>query len=211
MSLRIQIVDDHAMVRRGIRLLVDGMDGFEVCCESPDAESGYRDYLACRPDLVLLDIKMPSQSGMTLLKRLIARDPRARVMMLTMHNDLIFPRLAFEAGAIGYVTKDADPEVFMQALRAVAQGRKFIEPGLAGRIALEAKEGSDLRSLLTPREFEVFSMLARGETPRRIAEVLHLSPKTVQVHRANILRKLNVDNAVKLAHLAMRHGLLPEV
>lgn len=211
MSVRVQIVDDHAMVRRGLRLLIEGAEGFEVCCESADAVSGFRDFLACAPDLVVLDIKMPGQSGLTLLARIMARAPDARILILTMYDDVIFPRRALEMGARGYVTKDADPEVLLEALRAVAAGDRFIEPALAGRIALEQGKEASLEKVLSAREFEVFCMLARGETPRQIADLLHLSPKTVQVHRANILRKLKVDNAVKLAHLAMRHGVLPEV
>lgn len=208
MTIRIQLIDDHEMVRRGLHLLLSGMKGMDVVCESASGEAGYRDYFNYHPDLVLLDLKMPGEGGMNTLRRLLTRDPAAKVMILTMFDDVVFPKRALEVGALGYLTKDASPHVMEEAIHHVMAGHRFVEPHLAQEIVL-SPEKQDLPShILTSREFEVFAMLARGDSVREIAEHLHLSPKTVNVHRANILKKLKVNNAVKLAHIAVRHGLI---
>jgi len=210
MDIRIQIIDDHEVVRRGLNLLLSSMPGIEVICESDSGEKGYTDYFTHHPDIVLLDLKMPGEGGMNTLRRLLVRDAKARVVILTMFDDVVFPKRALEAGALGYVTKSATPEVLEGALRLVMQGRRFVEPHLAQAIVLNSERADGPSSILSTREFEVFTMLARGDTVREIAVYLHLSPKTVNVHRANILKKLNVNNAAKLALIAVRHGVLTD-
>ncbi len=209
MAIRIQLIDDHAVVRQGLKMLLGSMQDMEVVCESASGEEGYSDYFRHKPDVVLLDLKMPGEGGINTLRRLLARDPDAKVAILTMFDDVVFPKRALEVGALGYITKDASPEVLEEAIRKVAAGQRFVEPHLAQEIVL-APEGQDAPSnILTSREFEVFTMLARGDSVREIAEHLHLSPKTVNVHRANILKKLKVNNAVKLSLIAVRHGIIP--
>jgi len=208
MDIRIQIIDDHEVVRRGLNLLLSSMPGIKVICESESGEKGYTDYFKHQPDIVLLDLKMPGEGGMNTLRRLLVRDAKARVIILTMFDDVVFPKRALEAGALGYVTKSATPEVLEGAIHLVMQGKRFVEPHLAQAIVLNSEREDGPSSILTTREFEVFTMLARGDSVREIAEHLHLSPKTVNVHRANILKKLNVNNAAKLALIAVRHGVL---
>ncbi|MDX8407827.1 MAG: response regulator transcription factor [Mariprofundaceae bacterium] len=208
MTIRIQIIDDHEVVRHGLKLLLNSMQDIEVVCESASGEQGYSDYFKHHPDLVLLDLKMPGEGGMNTLRRMLVRDPKARVMILTMFDDVVFPRRALEAGALGYITKDATPEVLEGAIHTVNEGQRFVEPHLAQEIVLTPENQDAPSHILTAREFEVFTMLARGDSVREIAGHLHLSPKTVNVHRANILKKMKVNNAVKLAHIAVRHGIV---
>ncbi|HXH71522.1 MAG TPA: response regulator transcription factor [Mariprofundaceae bacterium] len=209
MKTRVLIVDDHKVVRQGLSVLVNSIEGFEVVGEAECGENGYRSYFDCRPDIVLLDLKMPGEGGLGMLRRLLARDPKARVIMLTMYSDVVFPKRVLEMGARGYLTKGVGLEVLKEALYTVMAGKSFVEPELAQQmVASGDQEANNPANILTPREFEVFEMLARGDSVHQIADQLHLSPKTVNVHRGNVLKKLKVANPVHLAHIAFQHGVL---
>jgi len=208
MATRVLIVDDHKVVRQGLQMLVNGIAGFKVSGEAESGEAGYREYFDSRPDVVLLDLKMPGEGGIGMLRRLLARDPGAKVIILTMYRDLIFPRRVLEMGARGYLTKGVGLDVLSEALQHVAAGKSYIEPELAQQIVTGAGRQGSPAEILTAREFEVFEKLARGDTVHQIATQLHLSPKTVNVHRSNVLRKLKAANPVHLAHIAYQHGIL---
>lgn len=207
-KIRVQLVDDHQVVRKGIRRLLEESGEFEVACESTNGEDAYRDYRQHKPDVMILDMSMPGEGGIGLLRRLISMYPEARVLVLSMYDDVIFPRRALELGAKGYISKGVDAQILVQAVRKVARGGHFVEPDIAQRMALERVHRDSPISSLTTREFEVFRLLAEGESVKRIAEILHLSPKTVGVHRTNVLRKLEVANLAELTRLAIRHGII---
>jgi len=211
MTKKILIVDDHKVVRDGLRLLVNSTEGFEVVGEAASGESGYREYFDCKPDVVLLDLKMPGEGGLSMLRRLLARDPEAKVIVLSVYLDVVFPRRALEMGAKGYLTKGVGLEVLREALRAVVAGKGYVEPELAQQMLSAPAQEEHPAQVLTPREFEVFEMLARGDSVQAIARHLFLSPKTVNVHRGNVLKKLNADNPVHLAHIAMQHEALADL
>lgn len=208
MATRVLIVDDHKVVRQGLQMLINGIEGFVVSGEAESGETGYREYFERRPDIVLLDLKMPGEGGIGMLRRLLARDPDAKAIVLTMYRDLVFPRRVLEMGAKGYLTKGVGLDVLSEALHQVAVGKSYIEPELAQQMVTGSGRQGNPAEILTSREFEVFEKLARGDTVQQIATYLHLSPKTVNVHRSNVLRKLKAANPVHLAHIAYQHGFL---
>jgi len=169
----------------------------------------YRQAATLRPDVVVLDISMPGIGGLETIGRLARVVPEARVMVLSVHENEPFPSLALERGASGYLTKRCAPEELITAVRELAQGRKYLASDVARRIALGRSDGEPKRlASLSPRELEVFACLARGRSVNEIAANLNLSPKTVHVHRANLLAKLGVKTTAELVALAVRHGVL---
>lgn len=206
--LQVQLVDDHEVVRKGIRRLLEDSGRVSVICESSSGESGFQDYCRHKPDVLLLDLAMPGGDGMGLLKQLMQKYPDSKVLVLSMYDDVVFPKRALALGAHGYVSKGASAEVLLEAVSQVAKGNRYVEPRIAQGMVLQSAQSDGPASVLTPREFEVFSLLAQGDSVSSIASVLHLSPKTVGTHRTNILRKLGARNAADLARLAVRHGLI---
>ncbi len=200
------IVDDHELVRAAFRVMIERMPGFSVAGEAGTVSWALDCARKLKPDLVLLDLHLPGPGGLELLRRLRAELPELRVLVVTMFDDAAHLSRALAAGAHGYLTKDAPPALLRAALEAVAAGKRFIEP----RLADGAAAGADALARLTPREFEVFELLAGGKSVPEVARTLHLSPKTVYVHRSQVLAKLGVDNEAQLARLALQLGLLPE-
>jgi two-component system invasion response regulator UvrY len=207
-KIRVQLCDDHQILRTGVRILLENSGEFEVVCECSSGEQAYTDYQKFRPDVLLLDMSMPGEGGVGLLRRLLARYPDARVLVLSMYDDVIFPRRALDLGAKGYITKGVEDSVLVQAVRKVAMGGHFVESEIALKMAVEKQPGDSRLSCLSVREFEVFRLLAEGESVKRIAEILHLSPKTVGTHRTNIMVKLEIDNVAELTRLAIRHQVI---
>lgn len=210
LPVRILLIDDHAVVREGLKHLLEATGEFVVVAEADSGEMGYRAYFEHHPDVVLLDLKMPGEGGLATLRRIRRRDITARVIILTMFDDVVFPKKALEEGAVGYLSKGCKAETLFEAIRCCATGGRFVEPALAQNIILAPESKDGPAGILTPREFEVFCMLARGDSVREIAQHLHLSPKTVNVHRGHILKKLKVKNPVHLAHIAIHHGIIPD-
>jgi len=206
--LQVQLIDDHEVVRKGIRRLLEDSGEIQVICESDNGESGFQDYCRHKPDVLLLDLAMPGGDGMALLKQLLAKQPDIKVLVLSMYDDVVFPRRALALGASGYVSKGASADVLLEAVFQVARGGRYVEPRIAQGMVLHSAQSDTPVNVLTAREFEVFSLLAQGESVCHIAEILHLSSKTVGTHRTNILRKLGARNAADLARLAVRHGLI---
>lgn len=204
--IRIQVVDDHALVRDGIRGLLERDPGFRVVAESSSGEEAYTHYFEQRPDVVLLDVAMPGEGGLSALRRILRRDADARIVMLTMYDDEVIATKAIEAGASGFMSKGMPSSALYDAVRGVVAGEAYLEAGIARRMAM-MKVGQGLGSL-SGREFDVFRMLAEGKSVQQIAELLHLSPKTVGTHRTRIMLKLNCDNVAELARIAIRNHII---
>lgn len=207
--LRIMLVDDHAVVRMGFRALLDTTADLRVVSECGSGEEALRRYAEAKPDVVVLDLSMDGMGGLETLSRLLAKEPEARVLVLSAHEDTSHPRRALQAGALGYLTKRSAADALNEAIRQVAARKVYLEPTLAREIVLQqvARQGNPLEAL-TAREFEVFVMLARGRSVAEIAEVLFLSPRTVGTHLYNIKQKLGAANAAELTLIAIRNGVI---
>ncbi|MCC6203274.1 MAG: response regulator transcription factor [Gammaproteobacteria bacterium] len=202
------LADDHAVVRYGFRLLLEGA-GATVLAEAATGEEALLAWERLRPDVLVMDVSMPGAGGLAALERLLARAPEARVLVLSVHDDIQIPARALRAGARGYLSKRSDPSELVRAVETVAQGRRYLDPDLAPRLALAQLDGAtDPVTTLTEKELEVFLLLARGQSVTEVAERYHLSPSTVGTHLYHIKQKLNARNAAELALIAMRAGLI---
>ena len=206
--IRVLLVDDHGVVREGFRAVLECDPDVKVVAEASSGEEGYGLYFRHHPDVVVLDIALKGENGLSTLRRLLKRDPDARVLMFSMYDDELLAIRALEMGARGYLTKSSPPEMLGKAVRAIARGEDFLEDELARRMALRRVSTPRGLNALTAREFEVFQMLAEGKTVREIADTLHLSEKTVGSHRTRVMEKLGCRNVAELARLAIRHGLM---
>lgn len=208
-TLRIMLVDDHAVVRMGFRLLLDTTSDLRVVAECGSGEEALKCFAEVAPDVVVLDLSMGGMGGLETLSRLVAKWPAVRVLVLSAHEDTAHPRRALAAGALGYLTKRSAADALIEAIRQVAAGKLFLESALAQEIVVEqvGSQGNPLEAL-SAREFEVFVMLARGKSVADIAEVLFLSPRTVGTHLYNIKQKLGAGNSAELTLIAIRNGLI---
>ncbi|RKZ88845.1 MAG: DNA-binding response regulator [Gammaproteobacteria bacterium] len=207
--ITVLLVDDHELVRAGFRRLIEDDNKFTVVAEAGSGEQAVQDYVKYEPDVVVMDISMPGIGGIGAVERIIARDPDACILILSVHEDSVFTSRALQAGAKGFIPKRSAPEEMIKAVEQVAQGQMCIDPAIAQQIAMQKLTGSDnVLDVLSQREFEVFRLLAEGKTVNDIAEILNLSPKTVGTHHTNIKQKLDVSNSAELARLAIRSGLL---
>jgi two-component system invasion response regulator UvrY len=207
--IRVMLVDDHAVVRMGFRLLLEGSPDMKVVAEAECGEDALRAYGEVKPDVLVLDISMPGIGGLETVTRLLAKDPEVRVLVLSAHEDIMHPRRALKAGALGYLSKRSAAEELIQAIRQVYQRKTFIEPALAQQMAVQQFSGDRIPvEVLSDKEFKVFLALARGESVLEIAEVLHLSPRTVGTHLYNIKQKLGASNQADLAIIAIRNRLI---
>lgn len=203
------LVDDHELVRAGFKRLLEDGDKFTVVAESGSGEQAVQDFNKHHPDVVVMDISMPGIGGVGAIERIVAREPAARILVLSVHEDSVFTTRAMQAGALGFIPKRSAPEEMLKAVEMVAQGKTCIAPEIAQQIAMQKLTGSENPlDVLSQREFEVFRLLAEGKTVNEIAEILSLSPKTVGTHHTNIKQKLDVSNSAELARLAIRSGLL---
>lgn len=204
MKTRILLVDDHELVRAGFRRLLEDGDKFEVIAEAGSGEQAVQQFNKLHPDVVIMDISMPGIGGVGAIERIIAREPKAKILVLSVHEDSVFTTRAMQAGALGFIPKRSAPEEMLKAIEMVAQGRTCIAPEIAQQIAMQKLTGSENPlDVLSQREFEVFRLLAEGKTVNEIADILSLSPKTVGTHHTNIKQKLNVSNSAELARLAI--------
>ncbi|MDX6511334.1 MAG: two-component system, NarL family, response regulator NreC [Gaiellaceae bacterium] len=210
--IRVVLVDDHAVVRAGLRLLLDAEDDVEVVGEagnSRDAVFAVREHT---PDVVLLDVVMPGESGIDALPKLLAEAPQAKVLVLSMQDDPNYVRGAFAAGASGYVLKEAADAEVVAAVREVAGGGEYVHPTLGARlVAADARERADAEAdPLSDREREVLRLLALGHTNQEIAGLLVISVRTAETHRAHIMQKLGLSTRAELVRHALAHGLIGE-
>jgi two-component system, NarL family, invasion response regulator UvrY len=205
----VMLVDDHAVVRMGFRLLLDAAPDMRVVAEAESGEEALRRIDEARPEVVVMDISMPGIGGLEAVRRILAKEPAARILVLSAHEDAMHARRVLKAGAAGYLTKRAAAEALIQAIREVRQGKTFLEPQIAQELALRQGAGADEPlDTLSEKEFKVFLALAGGQSVQDIAEVMSLSPRTVGTHLYNIKQKLGASNSAELALIAMRAGLL---
>jgi two-component system invasion response regulator UvrY len=208
--IRLMLVDDHAVVRVGFRMLLQASDAsIEVVAEAASGEEALQRVAEVQPDVLMLDLSMPGIGGLETVKRLRARDARAKVLVLSAHEDTAHARRALQAGALGYLSKRSAPEALVQAVRTVAAGQRYIDAALAQKLAL-AQLGDQPNPVeaLSEREFAVFVQLARGATVAAIAEQLSLSSSTVGTHLYHVKQKLGAANQAELTLIALRWGVI---
>jgi two-component system, NarL family, invasion response regulator UvrY len=207
--LKVMLVDDHAVVRMGFKLLLQACDDIEVVAEADSGEAACQMVDAVGPDVVVMDIAMAGMGGIEAIKRLLAKNPRLRILALSAHEDTSHPKRALQAGALGYLSKRSAPEVLIDAIRAIAKGQRYLDAQIAQRIAVQDISGDKgPMEKLSAREFEVFVQLARGQSVAQISEALKLSSSTVGTHLYNVKQKLGLANQAEMTLLAVRHGLI---
>ena len=208
-KITVLLVDDHDLVRAGFKRLLEDGEQFNVVAEAGSGEDAVKEYNKLQTDVVVMDISMPGIGGIGAIERIVARHSNAKILVLSVHEDSVFTSRALQAGAKGFIPKRSAPEEMIKAIEQVAQGKMFIDPMIAQKIAMQQLTGTDsIIDVLSQREFEIFRFLAEGQTVNDIAETLNLSPKTVGTHHTNIKQKLDVSNSAELARLAIRSGLL---
>jgi two-component system response regulator NreC len=208
--IRIVIVDDHAVVRSGLKLLLDGQEDLEVVGEAGDARTAVFEARAQKPDVILMDVVMPTGSGIDATPAVLKEAPDAKVLILSMQDDPAYVREAFAAGASGYVLKEAADAELVAAVREVAAGQRYVHPTLGARlVAAEADERARVEEdPLSEREHEILRLLALGHTNQEIASQLYLSVRTVETHRAHIMQKLRISTRAELVRYALERGVL---
>ena len=209
--MRIVIADDHGIVRSGIRLLLERQADLEVVAEASDGIEARDTVIRERPDLAILDVKMPGLTGLQATREIKAQAPEVSILILSMHDDDRYLFEALKAGASGYVLKSQADTDLLAAIRSVERGEPFLSPAAQQALIRDVLErGEHSESELTPREEEIVKLVAEANTSREIAEMLHLSEKTVENHRANAMKKLGMRDRVELVRYAIDHGLLEE-
>jgi DNA-binding NarL/FixJ family response regulator len=206
--MRVLIADDHGIVRSGLRLLLDRQPDIEVVAEAEDGVEALERAVEDRPDVAILDVQMPRMTGLQATHEIKKQVPDTQVLMLSMHDDERYLFEALRAGAAGYVLKQAADQDLLNAVRAAARGEPFLTPAAQQTLIREFLEHGEHPSQLTPREQEVVKLIAEAHTNKEIAEILHLSEKTVESHRANVLQKLGMRDRVELVRYAIRQGLV---
>ncbi|PPC79663.1 MAG: DNA-binding response regulator [Methylotenera sp.] len=208
-QINVMLVDDHAVVRMGFKMLLESDVDIKVIAEAESGEQAIQRYVEHKPDVVVMDITMPGIGGLEAIERILAKDNTAKILVLSAHEDSVHPKRVLNAGAMGYLTKRSAAEELIKAIRTVSSGKKYLEASVAQQMAIQQLSGDQNPvDVLSPREFEVFMALAKGKTTNEIAETLFLSPRTVGTHLYNIKQKLNANNSAEIALIAMRSGLL---
>ena len=211
--IRVLVVDDHAVVRSGLRMLLDAEPDIEAVGEAPNAERALYEALELKPDVVLMDLHMPEKGGIEGTPALLQALPTTKVLVLSMQDEPRYVRAAFAAGASGYVLKEAAESDLVAAIRQVAEGGSYVHPALGARM-IEAEADERRRAQedpLSDREREVLKLLALGQTNQEIASILFISVRTAETHRAHIMQKLGLSNRAALVRYALAQGLLEEV
>jgi DNA-binding NarL/FixJ family response regulator len=209
-SISVLIVDDHAVVRSGLRLLLEAEDDMTVVGEAGTARDAVFELRSSKADVVLMDVAMPGGSGIDVIPQLLHEAPETKILMLSMQDDPNYVRQAFEAGASGYVLKEAADSEVVAAVRDVAAGRSYVNPALGARLVAAESEARKRAEAdpLSDREREVLRLLALGHTNQEIAKMLYISVRTAETHRAHIMQKLNLRSRADLVRHALASGLL---
>ncbi|HUO82016.1 MAG TPA: response regulator transcription factor [Gammaproteobacteria bacterium] len=203
------LVDDHAVVRMGFRLLLDGAPHIMVVAEADSGEEALRLCPEAKPDVVVMDLSMPGIGGLEAIGRLVAKQPSAKILVLSAHADAIHARRVLKAGAAGYLSKRSAGEELLDAIGQVAGGKTFIEAAIAQQLAVQQMRGEKSPvDTLSEKEFKVFLALAQGHSVIEIAEIMSLSPRTIGTHLYNIKQKLDASNQAELTLMALRNGLI---
>jgi len=212
MTIKVLLVDDHELVRTGIRRLLDDFSDIEVIAEAESGEVAISLVREHRPEVVLMDVNMPGIGGLEATRKLTQIDSEVKVIVVTIHLDEPFPTRLLKAGASGYLTKGCAVSEIVEAIRQVSKGKRFIGSDVAQQLAMTMLPGSDKSPFdsLSQRELQVMLMVTQGQKIQEIADKLCLSPKTVSTYRYRLFEKLDVKSDVELTHLAMRHGMVDE-
>jgi two-component system response regulator NreC len=204
----ILLADDHTIVRQGLKLILSAHADLQVVGEAANGREAVELAAKLRPDIVLLDVQMPELNGMEATRKMVAANPRIRILVLSMHKEAVYVREMLRAGARGYILKDAIDTELLSAIRSVANGDGYISPAVAGALNDKAKDTNDPVGFLSAREREVLLLIAEGKTNKEIATRLNLSVYTVDSHRGKIMEKLNLHSAGELVRFAMKNGLV---
>lgn len=208
-NIRVMLVDDHDLIRYGLRRLLEDQSGIEVVDEASSGEEALEKVRTVKPDVVLMDINMPGIGGFEATSRLNKTGASCKVIVLTVHSEGPLPKRILEAGAMGYLTKGSPVEEMVEAIQRVNAGQRYIAPSIAQQLALSMLPGeSSLLDLLSQRELQVLIMISQGMRTNAISDKLSLSPKTVSTYRKRLHEKLDVSNDVEMMHMAIKHGLL---
>lgn len=210
LAITVMIVDDHELVRMGIRRLLSDVPGIEVVAEAGTGEEAINLVAKAKPSVILMDVNMPGMGGLEATRRLKRIAPDSKVLVVTAYGDEPYPSRVLQAGAMGYMTKGAGIDEIVQAIRSVSMGKRYISPEVAQSLALKhlSNEGASPLEGLSEREMQVMIMISSGQEVSDVADQLCLSPKTVNSYRYRIFEKLNIHNDVELSHLAIRYGLV---
>ena len=210
-NIRVMLVDDHDLIRYGLRRLLGDQSGIDVVEEASSGEQAMEKVRSVKPDVILMDINMPGIGGFEATSRISQTHPESRVIVLTVHSEGPLPRRILEAGAVGYLTKGCPVDEMVEAIKKVNAGQRYIAPSIAQQLALSMLPGEEsLVDRLSQRELQVLIMISRGMRTNQISDMLSLSPKTVSTYRKRLHDKLDVSNDVEMMHLAIKHGLLEE-
>ncbi len=213
-KLRILVADDHTLVRQGLKKILESQPGWEVIAEAGDGREALRQTLERQPDVIILDIAMPRLNGVEAVQQIVRRVPAARVLVLSMYVDEAYVTRTIRAGALGYLLKDSADVDLIRAVSAVANGKSFFSPAVAriildeGGRQLAERGATDRYDTLSEREREVFQLIAEGMTNKEVADALHISPATVETHRARLMEKLDVHSTAELVLCAVRKGVI---
>lgn len=208
-GIKVMLVDDHAVVRMGFRLLLEDAPDIEVVGEAESGEEAVRQFQALAPDVLVMDISMPGIGGLEAIERVLSKERQQKILVLSAHEDVMHAKRVLKAGAAGYLTKRSAADVLIEAVRTVCADKIYVEPGIARELAIEQVSGSkNPVDALSEKEFKVFLALAKGQSVQQIAEVMSLSPRTVGTHLYNIKQKLGASNSAELAIIAIRSGLI---
>lgn len=211
--INVVLVDDHQLVRSGIRRLLDDAEDIRVCGEAASGEDALKLVKQARPDVVLMDVNMPGIGGLEATRKLLRIDDKLRIIALTVHVDEPYPSRLLEAGALGYLTKGCDETEIVAAIKTVYRGERYIGADIARQMALSGLSGMKKNPFdrLSQREVQVMMMITQGHKVQEISDVLCLSPKTVSTYRYRLYEKLGVENDVELTHLAIRHDMIDQL
>jgi two-component system, NarL family, response regulator NreC len=204
-AISIVLADDHTVVRRALRVLLEEEDGFEVVAEAEDAEGAIRYLRGHKPDVLILDLSMPGRPGLEAIPDLRDASPETKIVVLTMQKEPAFARQALQLGVLGYVLKEAADDELVQAVRRAAAGETYLQPALGAKLAAEPESPA---TDLSERETDVLRLIALGHTNAEIAEQLYISVRTVETHRAHIQQKLGVSSRAELVRSALSRGLV---
>jgi two-component system response regulator NreC len=208
-KIRVLLADDHAILRKGVSMLVNAQGDMEVAAEAASGEEALREAQRVQPDVVVMDVSMPGMNGIEATRRLLEMLPRTRVIGLSMYKDAVYVRELLRAGASGYLVKDCDDAELLLAIRAAARGEAYLSPAVTAAVLTDYRRNvTNPVDLLTSREREVLVMIAEGKTNKEIASALNLSVYTVESYRGSLMEKLNLHNTGDVVRFALRNGLI---